>query len=260
MQKGSKSVIVSCLTGREKQSAREAMNILSEALEELRGDVQDDNVTDTEAEEKDATDISALLAQEISDLKDKKKQDFTIREMGIPSMVCIECAYKTGPKPSELVMHALENAKKTQQNKARFCKRFYPIDYTSSSTMEDIKAMAERIAKEHFPQKIADGKTVLFSVDCERRCAPPDMERIDVIMAYAAAIPQPPYKVDLNAPELTVLVNVIKGTCGASVVRNYRAMNKYNLHELVAVTSDACEKTAPDEGRDLKKQDLKESE
>jgi len=251
---------VSCLTGREKQSAREAMNILSEALEELRGDHVDNasDPTEEEEEEKDTGDISALLAQEISDLKDKKKQDFTIREMGIPSMVCIECAYKTGPMPSELVMHALENAKKTQQNKARFCKRFYPVDYSSSSTMEDMKAMAERIAKEHFPEKTADGKTVLFSVDCERRCAPPDVERIDVIMAFAAAIPQPPYKVDLNAPELTVLVNVIKGTCGASVVRNYRAMNKYNLHEIVAVTSDDREKVAPN--NEGKEEDLKESE
>lgn len=222
------------MTGREKQSAREAINILAESLEALQDAAgKDDGGTSANNDQ----DISSLLANEIADLKDHKKQDFVIWEMGMPSIVYIECNYKNGPSASDLVFHLLESAIRTGQNKSRFCKRFYPIDYTSTSDLNDIKSMGEAVARDHFPKDISEQDKIKFSIDCERRAHPPDLERIDVINAFAFAISQPPYKVDLNNPEKTVIVNVIKGSCGASVVRNYRAMQKYNLVECVAVAS-----------------------
>jgi tRNA acetyltransferase TAN1 len=216
------------VSGREKQSVREAINILGESLESLLGDnVSDTANGDTSPHGETKEDISSLLAGEIADLKDKKKQDFVAWEMGIPSIAFLECCYKDGPSASDLVFHMLDDVKKNGQNKSRFCKRFYPIDYSTTSALEDIKALGETIAREHFPKDISG--EVKFSVDCERRAHAPDLERIDVIHAFAFSIPQPPYKVDLNNPEKTVLVNVVKGTCGASVVRDYRALQKYNL-------------------------------
>lgn len=218
------------MTGKEKQSVREAINILGESLDALRGGDghdKDDTSKGDNTKEEHTQDISSLLADEIADLKDKKKQDFVAWEMGMPSIAYVECCYKDGPSASDLVFHLLDDAKKSGQNKSRFCKRFYPIDYTTTSSIEDIKTLGETVAREHFPKDISG--SVKFSIDCERRAHSPDLERIDVINAFAFAIPQPPYKVDLNHPEKTVLVNVVKGTCGASVVRGYRELQKYNL-------------------------------
>lgn len=206
------------------------MNVLGESLEALGGnETAEDSI---KQENQESQDISTLLADEIKDLKDRKKQDFITWEMGLPSIVYLECNYKDGPSASELVFHMLDTAKKTGQNKSRFCKRFYPIDYTTTSQIDDIKRLGETVAKDHFPKDCTD--EVKFSIDCERRAHAPDLERIDVINAFAGAISQPPYKVDLNNPEKTILINVIKGTCGASVIRDYRALQKYNLLECVA--------------------------
>lgn len=234
--KGSKGVLVSCVLGQEKKGGREALDILSESFEALNDPLGSKESDEAEKKE-EVGDISSILAGEIADLKDKEKQDFFIREVGISALVYIECKYKDGPKPSDIVLHALETAKETGQNKARICSRFYPIDYTSSSELDDIKAMGETIAREHFPK--GDGTiTTTFSVDCERRAHPPSLQRMDVINAYASAIDQPPYKVDLNNPDKTVLVNVIKGTCGAAVVQKYRKLSKFNLRELVTGASN----------------------
>lgn len=234
--KGSRGVLVSCVLGQEKKGGREALAILSESFEALNASHGSKESGETK-KEGERNDISSLLADEIADLKDRDKQDFSIREVGISALVYIECKYENGPQPSEIVMHALETAKETGQNKARICNRFYPIDYTSTSQLDDIKDMGKIIAKDHFPT--SDGTiTTTFSVDCERRAHPPSLQRMDVINAYASAIDQPPYKVDLNNPEKTVLVNVIKGTCGAAVVQKYRALSKFNLRELTL--SSAC--------------------
>lgn len=234
------------MIGREKQGVREAIDILGESLDALRknGSLEDTSKKKEQQKQKEETigqDISSLLADEIADLKDNQKQDFVAWEMGMPSITFIECRYEDGPSSADLVFHLLDESKKSRQNKSRFCKRFYPIDYSTTSAVEDMKTLGETIAREHFPKDIKD--EVKFSIDCERRAYSPDLERIDIINAFAFAIPQPPYKVDLNNPEKTVLVNVIKGTCGASVVRDYRALQKYNLLECVSNVNDDSDNT-----------------
>ena len=43
---------------------------------------------------------------------------------------------------------------------------------------------------------------------------------------------QPPHKVNLNEPDLTVLVQVMKNTCALSIVGKYKSLGKFNLREL----------------------------
>jgi hypothetical protein len=53
------------------------------------------------------------------------------------------------------------------------------------------------------------------------------MKRADVIPAVAGLVPAP-HKVDLGAPDLTIMCEVMKGTCCISVVRDYYPLLKYN--------------------------------
>lgn len=73
-----------------------------------------------------------------------------------------------------------------------------------------------------------------FSVDVEKRAGPPDLERMDVVHAFAKAVNQPPNKVDLNNPTKTILANVIKGNCSVAVVKDYRYLSKMNLRAVAA--------------------------
>eukprot|EP00889_Picochlorum_renovo_P000385 jgi/Picre1/27415/NNA_000382.t1 len=199
--KGSRGVLVSCILGQEKKAGREALAILSESFEALKNS-HGSKKSDESKEKGDGNDISSLLADEIADLKDKDKQDFSIREVGISALVYIECKYEDGPQPSDIVMHALETAKETGRTRHGSA-----IDSTLLIT--------------HHPPNWMISKTWGRS-----------------LLKNTFLRAMPPYKVDLNNPDKTVLVNVIKGTCGAAVVQKYRALSKFNLRELTL--SSAC--------------------
>ena len=55
---------------------------------------------------------------------------------------------------------------------------------------------------------------------------------------------QPPYKVELNNPKKTILVEVMKATAAISVVEDYKLLGKLNLRELSMIGDDAQDKTA----------------
>lgn len=50
---------------------------------------------------------------------------------------------------------------------------------------------------------------------------------------------QPPYKVELNNPKKTILVEVMKATAAISVVEDYKLLGKLNLRELSMIGDDA---------------------
>jgi len=50
----------------------------------------------TKAEEDSGKDISSLIANEIADLKNPRKQVFTVHDTGIPSLVYLEMAQSNG--------------------------------------------------------------------------------------------------------------------------------------------------------------------
>lgn len=45
--------------------------------------------------------------------------------------------------------------------------------------------------------------------------------------------PQKPHKVNLGSPQKTILVNILKGTCGVSVVDRFKELCRYNIRTLV---------------------------
>jgi hypothetical protein len=55
------------------------------------------------------------------------------------------------------------------------------------------------------------------------------MDRMDTINLFAAAVAQPPHKVNLSAQRKTIIVNVVKGTCGVAVVEEWRELGKFNI-------------------------------
>ena len=235
---------MSTATGKERLASREAIAILAESLELLGGPKRDEDdnkatsdkdTNDAEQNEQDkATDISALLKAEVDDMKDRSKQDFTVRDMGLPSTIFLACNFSS-PSPSEILYHALESVRKSGQNKTRFCFRWAPVEYTCRAELESLKEMGKTVADEFFG---SDREEKTFSVDVQLRAKPKELERMDVIDAFAGSIDQPPWKVDLNAPDLTVLVNVVKGTAGCAVLRGYRELARYNLSLLAKPADD----------------------
>ena len=63
------------------------------------------------------------------------------------------------------------------------------------------------------------------------------------MLTVRVACLQPPYKVELNNPKKTILVEVMKATAAISVIEDYKLLGKLNLRELSMIGDDAQDKT-----------------
>lgn len=77
----------------------------------------------------------------------------------------------------------------------------------------------------------ADSQSIQFAVDFERRACD-KLERKDVIDIMANAVPQPPHKVNLNTPQKTIVVQLVRNVCAVGVAEGYRDLLKMNLRKL----------------------------
>ncbi len=179
----SKGIMVSCTSSKEQQAAREAIALFTEvrrhtpptllivqrialapitfvaccspqSYEQLGGTWTQQTGAAAAADGGAAappTDIAAALASEVAELKGGTRQPFYYHQLGLHSVVYLECKDGEGPSPSALVQHACQRVSDSQQNQTRFCSRFYPIEHTCFSSMEKIGELAAEVVKQYFP-------------------------------------------------------------------------------------------------------------
>lgn len=77
------------------------------------------------------------------------------------------------------------------------------------------------------------------------------MDRMQVIQELAVLIgfKSSAHKVDLKNPQITVVVEVIKGLCCISILPDYFKLKKYNVHELTNEEKPADEGKSADDGK-----------
>lgn len=122
----------------------------------------------------------------------------------------------------------MKEAKESQQLRARSVHKLLPITHVCFAGLEEMKEMAAPLVTPHFPPA-AEG--VPFAVEFEHRACD-NFPRLDVINAFVDHIPSPPHKVNLKAPRKVVIVQLIRNSCAASVVDDFREYAKFNLRQL----------------------------
>ncbi|KAL4426982.1 hypothetical protein ABPG77_009543 [Micractinium sp. CCAP 211/92] len=230
-----RGVLLSCTTGREQQAGREAASLLTEFYERLGGTWKQ-QAAGAAADEAAATDgadapsdIAAALASEVAELKQGARQPFYYHLIGVNSVVYLEYKDAEGPSPSAIVLAACEAVAAGREARTRFCQRLCPVEATSFASLEKIQEMAARVVAEHFPTG-ADAP-IEFAVQYDARATPPGLERMQVIDAFATQVPAP-HKVNLGAPQKTILVSITKATCGVAVVDRFKELFRYNIATL----------------------------
>lgn len=226
----SRGIMISCTSSKEQQAAREAIALFTESYEQLGGTwtQQAGPAAADAAADAPPTDIDAALASEVAELRGGSRQSFYYHQLGIHSVVFLECKDGGGPGPAALVQHACQRVSDSQQGAGRFCSRFYPVERTCYASMEKIEELAAQVVRDHFP---ADAQEPIeFAVVYDARAAPP-LDRMEVINAFATRVPAP-HKVNLGAPHKAILVNVVKGVCGVAVVERFKELCRYNIRTL----------------------------
>lgn len=231
---GVRGVLVSAVAGKEAQAGREAITLLTEAYEKLCPDK-----AAAPAAPPPGGDIAAALASEVAALKSREGAVFAAHASGLNSVVFVEYRDAEGPSPTALAVAIAEEVKATQVNRTRFCCRLHPVEYQCYANMEKIDELAEKVVAAHFP--CGEGaKPRTFAVQYEHR-ASPQLDRMAVIDAFAKRIPAP-HKVNLGAPQLTILVNLVKSTCAVAVIPQFRELMRLNLRMLAGELDEDSKK------------------
>ncbi|XP_012153190.2 THUMP domain-containing protein 1 [Megachile rotundata] len=247
LEPGMRGFLCTC-NYREKDCVRDAYKLLNEFADEIYGsntkkDFNDDNTeqsmikkheTDQSDEEDD---ISTALNKEINELKTEyakpvDSRRFQVVDTGVKNVIFIRSSII---HPLELVTKIITELDRTKQQRTRFLLRLLPIEVVCKAYMNDIKLKADTMLEKYFAQ---EPKT--FSIVFNRH-SNNNINRDEVIEDLAEIISKknPGNKADLKAPELAVIVEVIRGVCLMSVAPHYYKFKKYNLLEICNIKEPA---------------------
>ena len=122
------------------------------------------------------------------------------------------------------IMSDLEQKRKTAPS-SRFVSRMIPIQATCFASIEEIRLTCRELFKKYLPQTAKS-----FAVSAKRRnCS--TMKTNQIIDAAAASVLEliPGCKVDLEDPDVTIVVEICKNLCGISAVPQCKKFRNFNL-------------------------------
>ncbi|KAL7174276.1 hypothetical protein ACSBR2_033520 [Camellia fascicularis] len=168
----------------------------------------------------------------------KLKRHFNNLDSGCNGVVFVQICKKDGdPSPKDIVQHMIMSIASTRKHMSRctegsqsgfnqvHLKECYLSNYASE---DEITRAIQPLISQYFP---VETQTALkFAVLYEAR-ANTGVDRMKIINAVAKSVPAP-HKVDLNNPDKSIVVHIVKTMCLMGVVEKYKELAKYNLRQL----------------------------
>ncbi|NWI69687.1 THUM1 protein, partial [Todus mexicanus] len=237
LEAGMRGILITCNMN-ERKCVGEAYSLLGEYGDRLYGPEQfsdhEERLSGSEREE-DEDDVEAALKKEVGQIRastEQKLRRFQSVESGANNVVFIRTR---GIEPENLVHHILQDMHTTKKKKTRVILRMLPISGTCKAFMEDMKKYTETFFEPWFK---APNKGTFQIVYKARNNS--HMSREEVIKELAGIVGSlnPENKVNLNNPQYTIVVEIIKNVCCLSVVKDYVLFRKYNLQEVVKSNKD----------------------
>nr|XP_033819405.1 THUMP domain-containing protein 1 isoform X2 [Geotrypetes seraphini] len=186
--------------------------------------------TEDHSSESDEDDVEAALKKEVDEICTATKKNlrrFQSVESGANNVVFIRTL---SVEPEKLVHHILKDMYTTKKKKAKVIFRMLPFSGTCKAFLEDMKQYAETFFVPWFKTPNKGTFQIVYKARNNSH-----MNREEVIKELAGVVGNlnPENKVDLNNPEYTIVVEIIKTVCCLSVVKDYVLLKKYNLQEVV---------------------------
>ncbi|KAJ7227361.1 hypothetical protein GGX14DRAFT_629628 [Mycena pura] len=224
-------VWVTCVKGKEKQAVGELYELFnslaSELWPEIRGDHDEDNVDESDVEHDDDLSIEAQIANEVSAMKrPRKQQRFQSCQTDTACLVFISC--KPPVDPVKLVATHVQNVQATGLTHTRHSLRFSPVAATCVTNLPEIEALCRTVLKPFFAEEVGQKFTYKIELKIRNHTT---LNRSVLIESIAKCVPEG-HSVDLENPEVFIIVEVFKSVCGMSVVRDYYKLKKFNVAEL----------------------------
>ena len=190
-------------------------------------------------------DMEAALKKEVTALKKDMRSEerrFQVVRSGSNNCVFVKTTIE---RPDELVHTIFTDVQKTQTSKSRFILRLQPVIASCKADEEKIVKLAEDVLPAFLGEE-QGGHT--FSINFKVRNN--NGVRRDNILPLLAGVVSDMCKgnkVNLDAPELVVSVDVIRTVCCIGVLKDFVRFRKYNLQEIVLVKDKEGENESKDD-------------
>ncbi|KAI0784208.1 hypothetical protein C8Q75DRAFT_724712 [Abortiporus biennis] len=227
-----------CVKGKEKQTVGELYDLFdalanelwpkADASSEATGGTQEpSNESDDDDDEGDLEDIEKQIAKEVATMKKpRKEQRFANAQTNTPCVVFISC--KPPVDPVKLVITHIQNVMKTGISQTRFTQRLTPVATSCPTNTPEIVSLCTRLMTPIL-EEYGD-KTFSYKIELRMRNHN-TLKRPALVQELAKCIPEK-HKVDLENPDVFILVEIFKSVCGVSVVKDYYKMQKFNVMEI----------------------------
>ena len=241
LKEGMTGFLLTC-NNREKEAVREAYNILNEYADILYGTESKDE--DKKEDILDCDDIDSALDKEKESLQsernaEKKERRFQQVESGANNCIFIKTSVET---PDRLVENILSDMRETKTQKSRFILRLLPILGTCKAYEKNIEEMASNILSVNLTTLPGSSYSVLFKTRNNNQVKRDDIFRI---IGSVMRSQTQPWTVDLEEPDICVVVEIIRTVCCLGIVTDFYKKKKYNLLELVKdCSSELSERNA----------------
>ncbi|KAH7926091.1 hypothetical protein BV22DRAFT_1128473 [Leucogyrophana mollusca] len=225
-------VWASCVKGKEKQTVGELYDLFESVAAEIwrieTGKAKaDDEAGESEGEHDE--DLEAQVAKELAAMKRPRPEPrFVNCQTNTPCVVFIAC--KPPVDPVKLVVTHVENVERTGITRTKYTHRLIPVSGSCVANLPEIRSLCQRVLSPFFSQQDESDDVHRYKIELRMRNHN-SIARMDLIQEVAKCIPEK-YVVDLDNPNVFILIEVFKSICGVSVVKDYYRLQKFNVMEL----------------------------
>lgn len=215
VEPGYRGFLVSCNRKMEQKANNEALRLLKEYskdTEEIALEAPEDFEKELEVERQKLRETSnnftvALVMECLSFIKSKESME-----------------------PVEILKKILNDLEKSGEKRTKFIHRIVPIEMTVDANISQIKQGFINL----FKNKSFDNyKTFSIVFKSRQNNTVVKGEVIEMVHDELKKL-HPDLKVDLEAPDVVLIVEVFKGICGISLVEDFYKLRKFNLEEIFA--------------------------
>lgn len=218
---GLRGVLFTCHTHRARAAAGEGFELLRHCLAELGGS------SCTAAAKGKADDDDAFDA-ELAALRTEREQLCEV-DAGIKGCVLIALKDCDSPSPDSVVTKIFEELTSKNLPPVRDVIRATPFEVTCKGRLPEIIRALTPLLEPHFGPSAPPTR---WQIVFKKRATDPTVVSHDWTVRLAALVDER-HPVDLKRPEVTVLVDVFRASCGLCVSRNYHRLYQYNCQHKV---------------------------
>ncbi|KAI6123568.1 hypothetical protein EDD16DRAFT_1690199 [Pisolithus croceorrhizus] len=231
----------SCVKGKEKQTVGELYDLfesLASQLWPIDGEGRPEEHRDLADGEGEGVNVEDQIARELAAIKRPRTESrFANCQTNTPCVIFISC--NPPVDPVRLVTTHVRNVQETGVTKTKYTHRLTPVSGTCFAGLREIHSLCHDVFPPFFAENGGDDppKTHKYKVEL-RICNHSTLTRMEVIQEVAKCIPES-YTVDLDDPEVFVLVELFKSVCGVSILKDFYRFQKFNVMALAEEKSKA---------------------